>query len=66
MEEALESMSDEAASGVINRGGDFNLPVFIHLDVFREAILIFCGMVRVYLAAMDKPAPGKWDSWIWI
>ena len=64
---ALEGLSDaDVADRAIDRGGGHRLPVFLHLDVYREALLIFCGKASVYLAAMGKEPPGKWRSWIWL
>ena len=49
--------------------GDFSEDFFsplpaVQLDIYREALLIFCGKVSVYLRAMDRPLPGQWDDWI--
>lgn len=64
---ALDGISNaDVENRHIDRGGGFALPVFMHLDVYREAILIFCGKASVYLAAMGKRAPGKWSYWIWV
>lgn len=64
---ALGAISDEdAGSRMIDRGGGFKVPVFIHLDIYREALLIFCGKVSVYLGAMGREPPGKWNKWIWV
>ncbi len=60
----LDSMDDETAGTPVQRGPDFELPVHIHLDVLREALLIFCGKVSVYLKLMGKPLPGAWPDWI--
>ena len=62
---ALDGISDEdAANRPIDRG--FMVPVFIHLDIYREGLLIFCGKISVYLDMMGKELPGKWGSWIWL
>lgn len=59
------SRADEAER-TIDRGGDHKLSVFLHLDVYREALLLFCGKASVYLAMMGRQPPGKWRSWIWL
>ena len=43
---------------------DFSPSPAIHLDIYREALLIFYGKVSVYLRAMGKPLPGHWPHWI--
>jgi hypothetical protein len=40
------------------------LPPGLHLDVFREALLIFYGKVSVYLKALNLPRPQEWRDWI--
>jgi hypothetical protein len=59
---------EDIASRRITRG-DFSEEFFsplaaVQLDVYREALLIFCGKVSVYLRAMDRPLPGNWPDWI--
>ena len=64
---ALDAISDDDANNrLIDRGGSFKAPVFIHLDIYREALLIFCGKVSVYLGMMGKEPPAKWRNWIWL
>lgn len=64
---ALAGVSEaDAADRPIDRGGGHRLPAFLHLDVYREALLLFCGKASVYLAMMGKRPPGKWRSWIWL
>ncbi len=60
----LDSMDDETAATPVRRGSDFELPAHIHLDVLREALLIFCGKASVYLKLMNKELPGAWPEWI--
>lgn len=65
LEEVLEGLSDDDVDNrLVVRNEEFKLPPFIHLDVFREALLIFYGKVVVYLRAAGKPRPGKWDAWL--
>ena len=64
---ALDGISDaDVANRQVDRGGGHRLSVFLQLDVYREALLIFCGKASVYLAAMGKEPPGKWRYWIWL
>lgn len=56
----------DVADRPVDRGGGHKLSVFLHLDVYREALLLFCGKASVYLAMMGREPPGKWRSWIWL
>lgn len=65
LEEVLETLTDEDIDNrIVQRTETFQLPPVIHLDVFREAMIIFYGKVSVYLKAMPKPRPAKWDKWL--
>lgn len=65
LEEALEALTDdEVDNKTVFRSEEFKLPPVIHLDVFREALIIFYGKVIVYLRTMGKTPPTKWDQWI--
>lgn len=60
----LESISDDDVENrKVDRDG-FELPPHIHLDVLREALLIFYGKVSVYLKEMGKELPDLWKLWI--
>ena len=67
--DAIAALSeDDIANRRIVRK-DFDVSEFspspdIHLDIYREALLIFYGKVSVYLRAMGKPLPGHWPHWI--
>lgn len=64
LQAALEALTDnDVQNRVVERDG-FQLPVHLHLDVYREALLIFYGKVSVYLKAMNKPLPDRWSQWI--
>jgi uncharacterized damage-inducible protein DinB len=65
LKSALESFSEEdLRTQLVDRGGGFELPLHIQLDVYKEALLIFYGKVSVYLKAMDKERPQQWQEWI--
>ena len=65
LEEVLETLSDEEVDNrLIVRTETFKLPAVIHLDVFREALIIFFGKVSVYLKSMNRTRPTKWDKWL--
>ena len=61
----LEAISEEdAASKMVHRGENFELPVHINLSILQEAYLIFYGKAMVYLKAMQKDRPQQWTDWI--
>lgn len=66
---AVESLSeDDIANRRIIRsdfGTAYPSPLPKHqLDVYREALLIFYGKASVYVQAIGKTLPPKWQAWI--
>lgn len=62
---AVSNLSeDDIQNKRIDRGDNFKLPPRIHLDVYKEALLIFYGKASVYLKEMQKPLPPQWQQWI--
>jgi DinB family protein len=65
---ALADLDDAAVTGRrIQRGaepGDFDILVLEQLEIYREALVIFCGKASVYLRAMGRELPGLWAHWI--
>jgi hypothetical protein len=55
---------EDISSRLVDRGGDFKLPLQIQLNVYQEALLIFYGKAVVYLKAMGKPLPERMQEWI--
>lgn len=65
LKSVLEGLSEnDLRSRLVDRGGGFQLPLHIQLDVYKEALLIFYGKVSVYLKAMGKERPQQWQEWI--
>ena len=65
LEGVISAFSDEElAQKTIDRGGGFVLPVLIHLDIFKEALLIFYGKMSVNLKVMGEPLPEQMAEWI--
>jgi len=66
---ALEALTeDEVANRRVTRH-DFGVEGFSPLppqvlDIYREALLIFYAKVSVYLRAMGKVLPERWQAWI--
>jgi hypothetical protein len=61
----LAGLSDEEiATQLVDRGGDFRVPLQVQLDIYKEALLIFYGKASVYLKALGKELPEQWRHWI--
>ena len=66
---AVDALTEADIAGRRIVRGDFSEDFFSplprqQLDIYREALLIFCGKVSVYLQAMGRPLPGYWPDWI--
>ena len=62
---AIEALSEEEVQErLIDRGGGFQVPPRIQIEVYKEALLIFYGKASVYLKAMTRPRPEQWQDWI--
>jgi len=65
LKRTIEALPEEDVQNrKIDRGGGFTPPLFIQLDLYKEALLIFYGKVSVYLKALEKPIPEQWQHWI--
>ena len=61
----IEDLSEQdISSRLVDRGGDFKLPLQIQLNVYQEALLIFYGKAIVYLRALGKTPPQQMQDWI--
>lgn len=61
----IEGLSEEdISSRVVDRGGDFKLPLQIQLNIYQEALLIFYAKAIVYLRAMGKTPPQQMQEWL--
>jgi hypothetical protein len=61
----IEGLSEEdIRSRLVDRGGDFKLPLQIQLNVYQEALLIFYGKAIVYLRAIGKTPPQQMQEWL--
>jgi hypothetical protein len=62
--DALRTLTDnDIASKTIDRGG-WSMPPMVQFHTFREALLIDCGKVDVYLRALNKQRSEQWQAWI--
>ena len=61
----IEGLSEADIAGqLVDRGGDFKLPLQIQLNVYQEALLIFYGKAIIYLRAMGKTPPQQMQDWL--
>jgi hypothetical protein len=61
---AIESLSNEdIETKLIDRGGFMPNPR-VQMHVWREAVLIFCAKVSIYLRVMNIEFPEQWRYWI--
>ncbi len=44
--------------------GSWMVPIELNLDIYLQAVLIFCGKAWVHLHAMGKELPEQWIDWI--
>ena len=62
---AVAGLSDqEIDNWSISRPGGFTLPLRIHLEVYKEALLLFYGRTDVYVSALGKTLPERWVQWL--
>ncbi len=60
----IEGLSEDDVSNRQIDRGHFGLPPQIQLEVYKEALLLFYGKVSVYLRAMGKTLPQRWQDFI--
>jgi hypothetical protein len=64
MKATLAAFSDADMKKKVARGGGFDTPIEMQLDIYLQALLIFLGKATVYLRAMSKPLPQQVQEWI--
>jgi hypothetical protein len=62
---AVSALTDEDLQKIVDRGGGFEMPVDLQLDVYLQALLIFFGKATIYLKAMNKLLPQQIQEYIW-
>jgi uncharacterized damage-inducible protein DinB len=62
MVNTLKQLSPQDAWRTIDRG--FTLPLMLQIQVYREALVIFCGKGSIYLKALKKPFAQQFTYWI--
>ena len=64
LQHVLEALSEEDLSRSVDRGHGFAPPATVQFHIYREALLIFYAKAHVYLKALGKGVPGRWQWWI--
>jgi hypothetical protein len=65
LKEAVTAFSaDDLTSKTVERGGGYNMPVGLQIDVYTQALLIFLAKFVVYFKAMNKDIPQQVEEWI--
>lgn len=65
LNEALSALSeDDLHNKQIDRGHGFTPSLYVHFQVYREALLIFYAKASIYLKALEKQLTSQWKSWI--
>lgn len=60
----LEGFTDEQLDSVEIGRGTWMVPIQQNMDIYKEAVLIFCAKAWVYLQALGKPLPEQWSDWL--
>jgi hypothetical protein len=60
----LEELAEDDVQKAIDRGYGFTPTVTMNFHIYREALLIFYGKAHLYVKALEKSVPGKWQWWI--
>jgi hypothetical protein len=63
LESVFEALSDDDLLNKTIQRGEFQVAPLDHLEIYREALLLFYGRVHVYLLAMGNPLPEIWQAW---
>jgi hypothetical protein len=60
----LDAFTDEDLDSIRVGRGSWMVPIQQNLDIYKEALLIFCGKAWVHLHALGKKMPEQWEEWI--
>ena len=55
---------DEFRDGTVDRGDGFQMPMGSQFHTYREAILIACAKIDVYLRALGTERGHQWADWL--
>lgn len=64
MADILAGFSEEDFMSKPLGRGNWMVTIEVNLDIYLQAILIFCGKAWVYLKGLGKPMPEQWADWL--
>lgn len=64
MQAILEAFNDQELETKRVGRGSWMVPIELNLDIYLQAVLIFCGKAWVHLHALGKELPEQWADWI--
>lgn len=64
MQAVLTAFSDTDLESKKLGRGRWMVPIELNLDIYLQAVLIFCGKAWVHLRALGKELPEQWVDWI--
>jgi uncharacterized damage-inducible protein DinB len=64
MQSVLDAFSDQDLESKRLGRGNWMVPIELNLDIYLQAVMIFCGKAWVHLHALGKEMPEQWADWI--
>jgi hypothetical protein len=64
MQTALAAFTDTDLDSKKLGRGRWMVPIELNLDIYLQAVMIFCGKAWVHLHALGKEMPEQWVDWI--
>jgi uncharacterized damage-inducible protein DinB len=64
MQAVLDAFTDEDLETKPLGRGNWMVPIELNLDIYLQAVMIFCGKAWVHLHALGKELPEQWADWI--
>lgn len=64
MDEVLAKFSEDDLQTTSNFRGNWEVTMQVNLEIYLQAVLIFCGKAWVHLHALGKQMPEQWADWI--
>lgn len=64
MQDILATFSDADLETKRIGRGNWMVSIELNLDIYLQAVLIFCGKAWVHLRALGKELPEQWADWI--
>lgn len=64
MDEVLAKFSEDDLQATSNFRGKWEVTMQVNLEIYLQAVMIFCGKAWVHLHALGKQMPEQWADWI--